>query len=85
MAVDLTQVRNAAAGVIMTIASPVNAAGVWAERQPHMRAALEHLRAARAELEVASHDKGGYKRAALKAIDQAIEHVREGIKYANTH
>ena len=61
------------------------AAGVWAERQPHMRAALEHLRAARAELEVASHDKGGYKRAALKAIDQAIEHVREGIKYANTH
>ena len=61
------------------------AAGVWAERQPHMRAAIEHLRAARAELEVASHDKGGYKRAALKAIDQAIEHVREGIKYANTH
>ena len=61
------------------------AAGVWAERQPHMRAALEHLRAARAELEAASHDKGGHKAAALKAIDQAIEHVREGMKYANTH
>ncbi len=61
------------------------AAGVWAERQPHMRAALEHLRAARAELEAASHDKGGHKIAALKAIDQAIEHVREGMKYSNRH
>lgn len=61
------------------------AVGVWAERQPHMRAALEHLRAAKAELEAASHDKGGHKIAALKAIDQAIEHVREGMKYANRH
>jgi len=61
------------------------AAGVWAERQPHMRAALEHLRAARAELEAAAHDKGGHKIAALKAIDQAIEQVKEGIRYANTH
>ena len=61
------------------------AAGVWAERQPHMRAALDHLRAARAELKAASSDKGGHREAALRATDEAIKHVREGIGYADTH
>ncbi len=45
------------------------AAGVAkAEHQPHVRAALEHLRAARESLERADPDKGGHR---VKAIDLA--------------
>ncbi len=58
---------------------------VRAENQPHMRAALEHLQAAKAELENAEHDKGGHREAALKATNEAIKHVHEGIEFANKH
>jgi hypothetical protein len=56
-----------------------------AEPQPHMVAALEHLKAARAELEKADPDKGGHRVAAIKACDDAIHHVNEGIEYDNKH
>ena len=55
------------------------------EKQPHMVAALEHLRAAKAELDQADADKGGHRVAALKAVNDAINHTKEGIEYANTH
>ncbi len=58
---------------------------VRAENQPHMKAALEHLQAAKAELQKAEADKGGHREAALKATDEAIHHVHEGIEYANKH
>ena len=61
------------------------AVGAWAERQPRMRAALEHLRAAKAELKAAERDKGGHRKEALRLIDRAIDHVKEGIEYADTH
>ena len=61
------------------------AVGVWAERQPHMVAALEHLRAAKDELKAASHDKGGHRVAAIKAIDDAIDHVKEGMRFSERH
>ncbi len=48
--------------------------------QPHMRAALEHLQAAKAELEKAEADKGGHREAAIKATNEAIGHVKEGIE-----
>ena len=53
--------------------------------QPHMRAALEHLQAARAELDKAEADKGGHREAAIKATDEAIGHVNEGIEFATKH
>ena len=40
--------------------------------QPHMRRALEHLRAARAELQSAEHDKGDWRVCALANTDRAI-------------
>ncbi len=58
---------------------------VRAENQPHMRAALEHLQAAKGELEKAEHDKGGHREAALKATNDAIGHVKEGIEFGNKH
>ena len=66
-------------------AAPVTMATASVEEQPHMRAALEHLRAAKAELEQAEADKGGHRVAALKATNEAIHHAEEGIQYANHH
>lgn len=66
-------------------AAPVTMATASMEEQPHMRAALEHLRAAKAELEKAEADKGGHRVAAVKATDEAIHHTEEGIKFANHH
>jgi len=53
--------------------------------QPHMQAALEHLKAAKAELELAEADKGGHRVAAIKATNDAIHHTQEGIEFARTH
>ena len=64
-------------------AAPATAPAV--EIQPHMREALEALRAARRHLEEAQPDKGGHRVAALKAVDNAIRHTEQGIGYANRH
>ena len=52
----------------------------YAMEQPHMVAALDHLRAAKAELERAERDKGGHRVEAIKDINQAIEQVQRGIE-----
>ena len=46
--------------------------------QPHMTAALSDLRAARGELAVALHDKGGHRVTAMGLVDQAIAEVVAG-------
>lgn len=56
-----------------------------AEPQPHMRAALGHLRAAREALERAEPDKGGHRVKAMELVDAAIRHVEDGIAFANRH
>ena len=53
--------------------------------QPHMQAALDHLRAAKVELEKAVADKGGHRVAALKLTNDAITEVVAGIEYERTH
>jgi len=53
--------------------------------QPHMAVALDELRAARAELQTATADKGGHRVRAIELVDDAIEQVRRGIGYAATH
>ncbi len=50
--------------------------------QPHMRNALNALRNARSELEIASSNKGGHRAKAIDLIDQAIREVKKGIAYA---
>ncbi len=47
--------------------------------QPHMRRALEHLRAARAELQAAEHNKGGWRVRALENTDRAIHETENGM------
>jgi hypothetical protein len=62
------------------------ASGVLVENahagQPHMAAALDNLRAARHQLEIARPDKGGHRDAAIGIIDNAIGEVKAGIEAA---
>jgi hypothetical protein len=53
--------------------------------QPHMQAALEHLRAARESLQTADADKGGHREKALRLVNQAIEQVEKGIGFDRRH
>jgi hypothetical protein len=46
--------------------------------QPHMDAALGHLRAARAALIKATANKAGHRQRAMELIDQAIAEVEQG-------
>ena len=47
--------------------------------QPNMEAALEHLRQAKTNLERASSDKGGFRRAAIDEVNKAIDQTKKGI------
>jgi hypothetical protein len=53
--------------------------------QPHMQAALEHLRMAKGELEKADADKGGHRARALRLVDDAIAQVEKGINFDRRH
>ena len=50
--------------------------------QPHMRAALNALRNARNELQLATANKGGHRAKAIDLVNQAITQVEKGIAYA---
>ena len=53
-----------------------------ASAQPHMQSALDHLNAARGELEQATPNKGGHRERALEFVNEAINQVQMGINYA---
>jgi hypothetical protein len=53
--------------------------------QPHMVAARDHLRVARAELQAADADKGGHRVKAIERVNEAIVEVDRGIEYDRTH
>src|SRR6266542_3675026 len=60
----------------------------WAGRasavpQPSMESALGHLEQAKAALERAEHNKGGFRAKALHLTSEAIVAVREGIAVGN--
>ena len=47
--------------------------------QPHMQAALDHLRQARSNLEKATADKGGFRKKAIDEVNDAIDETKKGI------
>jgi hypothetical protein len=53
--------------------------------QPHMQAALDHLRAARAELDKADADKGGHRQKAISLVNDAISQVEKGVGFDRHH
>lgn len=79
-----------ASTLALTLAIGVAASGSLvsaapADDQPHMQAALDHLKAAKTALEAAAHDHGGHRKKALEATQVAIKEVEEGIEFARTH
>jgi len=52
---------------------------VQAAEQPHMYNALNNLKSARHQLEMALDDKGGHRARAIGIIDNAIGEVNAGI------
>lgn len=56
-----------------------------AGHEPHMDAAMVHLRQAKAELEKATPNKGGHREKAIELVDQAMQQVEEGEKYGTEH
>ena len=52
-----------------------------AEPHPHLAAAITELQAAREDLKTASHDFGGHRDKAIKAVDNAIKQLREAQKF----
>jgi hypothetical protein len=70
--------------VLITAIAAMGLASARAD-QPHMKAALEHLRAARAELRVAEHDKGGWRVRAIHNVDQAIADTERGMSFDRHH
>ncbi|HEV3134206.1 MAG TPA: hypothetical protein VG348_05775 [Acidimicrobiia bacterium] len=60
-------------------------AGRASADQPHMVAAREHLRLAKAELDAAVPDKGGHRVRAIERVIEAIAEVDRGIEYERTH
>ena len=68
-------------GLVGSIGIQVAAANVC-HNQPNMGSALSSLRAARASLAVAEHNKGGWRTAALAAADKAIHETERGCAFA---
>lgn len=54
-------------------------AGRASAAQPHMNAALDHLRLAKRELEAATADKGGHREKAIRLVNDAIAETELGI------
>lgn len=77
---------RAARLLVLAIAVPCGffAARAFAD-QPHMQAALEHLRAARQQLEVADADKGGHRAKGIHLVNDAIAQVEKGIQFERSH
>ena len=56
-----------------------------ADEQPRMVTALASLQVAKANLQNANPDKGGFRVKALQNVNDAIDNVKKGIEYDNTH
>ena len=59
--------------------------GVGDNQQPHMHSALEALRSARRQLDLAAPDKGGHRAKAIEHVNAAIRETEAGIAYDATH
>jgi hypothetical protein len=79
----LSTLAFAAAAALAIGSNTMNTAG--ADPQPAMRNAITSLEAALGSLNKATPDKGGHRLKAIDLTKQAIEEVKEGIKFDNNH
>jgi hypothetical protein len=73
------------AAVVITMLLVSGTVSICAADEPHMRAALEHLREAREQLGKAESNKGGHREKAIELIDRAMEQVKAGIEFGEHH
>ena len=71
-------------GLVLSLGVQIAQAGVCHD-QPNMASALGSLKAARASLDKAEHNKGGWRDAAILATDNAIRETQRGCAFADTH
>ncbi|MGO9710200.1 MAG: hypothetical protein ACLQBL_15130 [Polyangiaceae bacterium] len=73
------------AGLIASVCMQTAKADDMCHGQHHMQAALEHLRQARAELDHAEHNKGGWRDRAIESADRALHETNAGCAFADSH
>jgi hypothetical protein len=73
------------AGALVAVIGTSSVRTASAEPQPHMKAALAQLQAAKASLEKASADKGGHRVKAIALTNEAIEQTKKGIEFDDKH
>jgi hypothetical protein len=82
----LASITAAALGVIAIACGPAASPGTGAcNNQGNMSNAVIELREARAALERAEHDKGGWRAAAIQQTNDAIRETERGCAFANNH
>jgi hypothetical protein len=69
----------------LVLGAPAMAASSACNDQPNMSAALTQLRGARAALDHAEHDKGGWREKAVEATDDAIRAAETGCDMSPDH
>ena len=70
---------------LLVVLATAFVAGRASADQPHIQAALEHLRTAKVELAAATADKGGHRAKAIALTNDAIAQVERGIAYDRHH
>jgi hypothetical protein len=73
------------AGLILSVGAQMSSAAGVCHDQPNMAAAAASLKAARASLDKAEHNKGGWRVAAIEATNKAITETDRGCAFADTH
>jgi hypothetical protein len=68
-----------------SVGTQIAFAGGECRNQPNMQAALDHFRQARAALDRAEHNKGGWRDRAIQAADNGIREAQAGCGFADTH
>jgi hypothetical protein len=67
--------------VMLCLAAPI----AFADPQPKMKEALEHLKNAKAALQAGTSDKGGHRVKAIDKVNEAIEQTEKAIAFDNKH
>jgi hypothetical protein len=85
-----TQMKTTSVALILATGMVIGgcaatAGAAWAERQPAMHTALDHLKAAEKALMVGTTDKGGHRVKALNHTRSAIKQTNKAIAFDNRH
>jgi hypothetical protein len=83
--VTLNDVITGVATLAIAAMFPIVSVSQTATDQPHMAAALEHLKQAEREIDMAEFNKGGHRSKAVEYIKKAEAEVDAGIAYARAN